>query len=144
MIDGLRVNDNVYDSVMMGETFPLDIDLVDRIEIVRGPGSSVYGGNAMFGVINVITRSGRDLDGVELSAGAASRRTVNGRFSVGRASGNMEWMASASHGNSSGGSYVFPDIAPGVTTANQADAENWKRFFGKLSVRRLACQPYLR
>jgi iron complex outermembrane receptor protein len=134
MIDGMRVNDNVYDSVMMGETFPLDIDLVDRVEIVRGPGSSIYGGNAMFGVINVITRAGRDLDGVELDAGAASGRTFDGRVSMGRASGKLEWMVSASHGNSSGGTYQFPDIAPGVTTTRQTDAESWKRFFGKLSA----------
>jgi iron complex outermembrane receptor protein len=134
MIDGMRVNDNVYDSVMMGETFPLDIDLVERIEIVRGPGSSIYGGNAMFGVINVITRSGRDLDGFEFDGGAASRRTFDGRISMGRASGKSEWLVSASQGNSSGGSYQFPDIAPGITTTRQTDAESWKRFFAKLSV----------
>ncbi len=134
MIDGMRVNDNVYDSVMLGETFPLDIDLVERIEIVRGPGSSIYGGNAMFGVIHVITRSGRDLDGFEIDGGAASRRTFDGRISMGRASGKSEWLVSASHGNSGGGSYQFPDIAPGITTTRQTDAESWKRFFGKLSV----------
>jgi outer membrane receptor protein involved in Fe transport len=134
MIDGMRVNDNVYDSAMLGETFPLDIDLVERIEIVRGPGSSIYGGNAMFGVINVITRSGRDLDGLEFDAGTASRRTFDGRISMGRASGKSEWLVSASHGNSSGGSYQFPDIAAGVTTTTQTDAESWQRFFGKLSI----------
>ena len=82
MIDGERVNDSFYDSVMMGETIPLDIDLVERIEIVRGPGSAIYGGNAMFGVINVITRSGRDLDGTELATGAASHQTYDGRARV--------------------------------------------------------------
>lgn len=134
MIDGVRVNDSVYDSVMMGETFPLDIELVDRVEIVRGPGSAIYGGNAMFGVINVITRSGRDLDGTELAAGAASRKTYDGRVSAGKAVGDVEWLLSASHGNSSGGSYQFNDIAPGASTIPQADAEHWQRLFGKLSV----------
>ena len=134
MIDGVRVNDSVYDSVMMGETFPLDIDLVSRIEIVRGPGSVMYGGNAMFGVINVITRSGRDFDGTEVAAGAASRQTYDGRISGGRAEGNMEWLLSASKGNSGGGSYQFNDIAPGAWTSPRTDAENWERVFGKLSV----------
>jgi len=134
MIDGERVNDSFYDGVMMGETFPLDIGLVDRIEIVRGPGSAIYGGNAMFGVINVITRSGRDMDGTELAAGAASHHTYDGRVSTGRAFSNVEWLLSASKGNSGGGNYQFNDIAPGAWTSSQTDAENWQRLFGKLSV----------
>ena len=134
MIDGERVNDSFYDSVMMGETIPLDIDLVERIEIVRGPGSAIYGGNAMFGVINVITRSGRDLDGTELATGAASHQTYDGRASAGRAVGDVEWLLSASKGNSGGGSYQFNDIAPGAWTSPRTDAENWQRLFGKLSV----------
>ncbi len=134
MIDGVRVNDGLYDSAMMGETFPLDLDLVERIEIIRGPGSSIYGGNAMFGVINLITRSGRDLDGTEVGVGAASRQTYDGRVSAGRAEGDREWLISATKANSGGGSYEFSDIQPGVMTSNQTDAENWQRIFGKLSV----------
>jgi iron complex outermembrane receptor protein len=56
MIDGHRLNDNIYDQAQIGSEFPLDIDLIDRIEIVRGPGSSLYGTSAFFSVINVITR----------------------------------------------------------------------------------------
>ncbi len=93
----------------------------------------MYGGNAMFGVINVITRSGRNVDGTELGVGAASRKTYDGRVTEGQAVGDKEWLVSASKGNSSGGSYEFADIAPGVKTVNNADAENWQRLFGKLS-----------
>jgi iron complex outermembrane receptor protein len=134
MIDGVRVNDGLFDSTMMGETFPLDLDLVERIEIIRGPGSSIYGGNAMFGVINLITRSGRDLDGTEVGVGVASRQTYDGRVSAGHAEGNREWLLSATKANSGGGSYEFSDIKPGVTTSNQTDAENWQRVFGKMSI----------
>ena len=133
-IDGVRVNDSFFDSVMMGETFPLDLDLIDRIEIIRGPGSSLYGGNAMFGVINLITRSGRDFDGTETGIGAASRNTYDGRVSAGRAEGNREWLISATKAHSGGGSYEFADIAPGAMTSNKTDAESWKRVFGKISV----------
>jgi iron complex outermembrane receptor protein len=75
LVDGMRVNDNIYDSVMAGETFPIDLDLVERIEIVRGPGASIYGGNALFGVVNIILRSGASFDGAELAADAGSGRT---------------------------------------------------------------------
>src|SRR6266699_2834590 len=56
LIDGLRTNNNVYEQAMLGTEFPLDVDLIERVEIVRGPSSSLYGTSAFFAVINVITR----------------------------------------------------------------------------------------
>ena len=56
LINGHRVNENIYDSALIGTEFPLDLDLIDRVEIVHGPSSSMYGTNAELGVVNVITR----------------------------------------------------------------------------------------
>jgi len=56
LINGQRLNDNVYNSAQVGTEFPLDIDLIERIEIVRGPSSSLYGASAFLAVINVITK----------------------------------------------------------------------------------------
>src|SRR5688572_2228394 len=56
LIDGNRVNDNLYDMAFIGSEAPIDIDLVERIEFIPGQGSPVYGANAFFGVINVVTR----------------------------------------------------------------------------------------
>lgn len=57
-IDGMQVNDNIYQQVgLAGDEFPLDVDLIDRVEFVSGPGSVVYGNNAFLGVVNVVTRS---------------------------------------------------------------------------------------
>jgi outer membrane receptor protein involved in Fe transport len=64
-IDGNRVNDAVYDQAYIGRDFPLDMDLVERIEFIPGPGGAVYGQNAMFGVINIVTRDGSSVNGVE-------------------------------------------------------------------------------
>lgn len=36
--------------------FPIPTDAIDRIEVIRGPGSSIYGGNAIYGVVNIITK----------------------------------------------------------------------------------------
>jgi iron complex outermembrane receptor protein len=66
-INGNRVNDPIYDGGPAGREFPLDMDLVERIEFIPGPGGAVYGQNAMFGVVNVITRSGASLDGSEVA-----------------------------------------------------------------------------
>jgi iron complex outermembrane receptor protein len=53
LIDGHRLNDNIGDTVLAGNEFPLDIDLIDRVEVVRGPGSALYGSNALFAVVSV-------------------------------------------------------------------------------------------
>jgi iron complex outermembrane receptor protein len=53
LLDGHRLNDNIYDSAMLGTEFILDIDLIERVEISRGPGSSLYGNNAFFAVVKL-------------------------------------------------------------------------------------------
>jgi iron complex outermembrane receptor protein len=134
LVDGMRVNDNVFDSVMAGEEFPLDLDLVERIEIVRGPGSSIYGGNAMFGVVNLILRSGASFNGVELAADAGSQRTGRLRASAGKRHGEVEWLVSASGLDARGGQYEFPDVASGTRSPDGADAERQQRLLARLRV----------
>lgn len=56
LIDGQRNNDNIYQQAVIGGEGWLDMAMVERIEYIPGPGSAIYGSNAMFGVINVITR----------------------------------------------------------------------------------------
>jgi outer membrane receptor protein involved in Fe transport len=67
-INGNRVNDATFDTGPLGRQFPLDIDLIERIEFIPGPGGAVYGQNAMLGVVNVVTRTGAAVGGAELSA----------------------------------------------------------------------------
>jgi outer membrane receptor for ferrienterochelin and colicins len=84
LIDGIRINDAVYDQAGVGNDFPLDVDLIERVEIIRGPSQSLYGSNAFFGVINVVTKGGRALGGAELSGEGGSLATYKGRASYGR------------------------------------------------------------
>ena len=67
-INGNRINDPTFDQGQFDHAFPVDVDLIERIEFIPGPGGSVYGQNAMFGVVNVITRTGADIRGTELVA----------------------------------------------------------------------------
>ncbi|MGA8541516.1 MAG: TonB-dependent receptor plug domain-containing protein, partial [Terriglobales bacterium] len=53
LIDGHRVNNTVLGQAMLGNEFLVDVDMIERVEIVRGPSSSLYGANAFFAVINV-------------------------------------------------------------------------------------------
>jgi iron complex outermembrane receptor protein len=134
LVDGLRVNDNVYDAAAVGTEFVMDADLIDRIEIVRGPSSSVYGGNAFFGVINVITKSGAAIGGAELGATATSfdgrglRATYGNRLS----NGASLLVSGSGYRNAGDDSLAFPDD-PATAGANVADTdeENRQRFFAK-------------
>src|SRR3989454_11782951 len=83
LLDGHRINDNVYDQASVGTEALIEVDAIERIEIIRGPSSSLYGTNAFLAVINVITRSGRDLKGTEVAATGGSYSTGEARMSYG-------------------------------------------------------------
>ena len=89
------------------------MDLIDRVEIIRGPGSSLYGDNAVLAVINVITRRGRDFNGAEMSGAYGSYDTYTGRFSYGnRWTNGLEFALSGTYLNSAGDDGVyFPEFA---------------------------------
>lgn len=57
LLDGQPMNDNYIWSSYVGTDGRMDIDDLDRIEVIRGPGSVLYGSSAFFGVINLVTRS---------------------------------------------------------------------------------------
>ena len=50
LIDGHRVNENIFGSALIGTEGTLDVDLIERVEVIRGPSSSLYGTNAFLGV----------------------------------------------------------------------------------------------
>lgn len=139
LINGHRVNDNIFEAATVGAGFLLDVDLIDRVEIVRGPSSSLYGANAFFGIINVITKRGRDLQGIETSAAAGSQDTYRGRLSFGnRSSAGLEALISGSWHESQGDEDIFfaeyDDPATNNGLAEDVDKDQFKSFFGQFSL----------
>ena len=65
LLDGQEMNETLYSTLQLGHELPAD--QIQSIEIVRGPGSARYGGNAELAVINVKTRNAQDLNGVSAS-----------------------------------------------------------------------------
>jgi len=57
MVDGIRQNEPMFNSVFIGELV-VDTDLIERVEIIRGPGHTLYGANALMAVINIVTKRG--------------------------------------------------------------------------------------
>ena len=135
LIDGIRTNDNIFDGAYVGQELPLDADLIERVEISRGPGSAVYGNDAFFAVIDIVTKSGADLAGGELHAGVASFGSYEGRASYGRklASG-ASFVASASLLDSGGQTLSFPEFGEaGLGTVAGGDGERAHRVFASFS-----------
>src|SRR6266704_6606531 len=52
LLDGHRLNDNVYDQAAIGTESFIDVGAIERIEIIRGPSSSLYGANAVLAAVN--------------------------------------------------------------------------------------------
>lgn len=101
MIDGRPMPFNLAGSFNL-ET--LALDNVERVEVLRGPAASLYGGRTMGGVINVITRSGRGLEKPETTAyfEAGSYGTFREGISTLGSAGDLDWAFEASHSDIQG------------------------------------------
>ena len=144
LIDGHRFNDNIYDTASIGTEFLVDVDLIERVEVVRGPSSSLYGSNAFFGVINVITKKGRDLKGLEASGEVGSLDTLKGRVSYGAHQNGIEALVSATAFRSRGEkSLYYPEYDDPATNngyAEQKDGDRNYSLFSTLSFGKLTLQ----
>ena len=144
LIDGHRVNDNLYDSALIGSEFPLDLELVDRIEIVRGPSSSLYGTNAVLAVVNVITRHPSEPATVEVSGSESSFLGREGRITGLFQKGGLYGVVSGSLFASRGASPLyFPEFDTPETNNGLAidiDGERYVHTFADLEYGNLRLQ----
>jgi iron complex outermembrane receptor protein len=114
MIDGYNVNDSFNNQIFIGKDGLIDVELIDRVEFIPGPGSTSYGNNAFLGVINVITKRGRDVNGglVGIGFGSESANQRTQRFSYGKQLENgAEYLVSASRYEDQGRSLRFPELS---------------------------------
>lgn len=81
MMDGQPFNELLYQTVAVGNRFP--VDAIERIEIIRGPGSAIYGGSAEYGVINIITKAAETLNGVAVYGTGGLHANATGRTNAG-------------------------------------------------------------
>ena len=135
LVDGFRINDGVYNAGAIDLEFPIDVDLIDRVEIARGPSSSLYGTSAFFGVVNIITKTGRQLGGAQLAGSLGSFSTGDGRVTYGdRFTNGVDLIMSGTLTDSGGQDLFFSeflDVNGGI--AEGADYERARSVFGKLS-----------
>jgi len=81
LLDGVPIYDGIYTHAWTDEYVPLEN--VRQVEIIKGPGSAIYGTNAFAGVINIVTYEADDLEGGYVRAVAGSAARFGGAFVMG-------------------------------------------------------------
>lgn len=66
LVDGHKFNDYLYGQAPVDEDLPVDLQDIDHIEVVKGPGSALWGSEALLCVINCITKTAADMEGAQI------------------------------------------------------------------------------
>jgi iron complex outermembrane recepter protein len=115
LVDGRSTYTNLFSGVFW-EAHDIPFDTIDRIEVIRGPGATVWGANAVNGVVNIITKSARDTQGVQVLTGGGSTEHAFVNALAGRAVGSSSWVRL----NAS-----FADRSNGWAPRGQQAYDNW-------------------
>jgi iron complex outermembrane receptor protein len=114
LIDGRSIYNRAFSGVFWdAELVP--VEDIDRVEVIRGPGTSMWGANAVNGVINIVTRTTEDTEGGRLRVGAASNGGVSGYASWGAAAGDTRYRLYTQ----------WADAGHSVTPAGDSAGDTW-------------------
>lgn len=147
LLNGHTMNENVYGSASVGTEFGLGLELIERLEIVRGPGSALYGTSAMFAVINIITKTGKARDGFMVGAETGSYARRRGVAGFGKELKNgMELFVSGQWAEVKGQNLYFQEYDTPSTNngvANDLDKDKFYGLFTTITYRDFSLQGML-
>jgi iron complex outermembrane receptor protein len=102
MIDGHRLNESYTGSAFANLFHDLPVENIKQIEIIKGPGSALYGANAFVAVINIVTKDADDTDGVKITAEGGSFGTKRANILGGKSLGEIEISGAIDYLNTDG------------------------------------------
>ena len=121
LLDGRRLNQPVDDSSYLGTEEFVDLEALERVEVIRGPGSTLYGTNAFYAVVNLVTRTGASARGGEAQLSGGSFETGQASLSGGtRTAAGLDIFASASGYTSRGPDLYYPEFDTPETNNGRA------------------------
>lgn len=121
LIDGIKLEDAQTGHHTLNAALPLE--LIERIEIVKGPAARVYGQNAFTGAINIVTKSKFD-DAMDLRFSGGSFEQINGGFTAYKSGQNSSHMVHASRYTSRGYRYNTDYDQSNYTLKSSFDTQN--------------------
>lgn len=126
LLDGRTIYLDFFGFVMW-DFLPINVSEIKQIEVVRGPGSAIWGANAVTGVINVITRRPREMEGTSVVLGGGEHGTLFGNMT--HAGAQDRWSYKLSAGYYQQDPYERPSgLIPGTHTPYpQFDNEGTKQ-----------------
>ena len=101
LVDGRQIYDSLFGGTVWGH-WPFQMEDIERIEVIRGPGGVTWGANAVNGVINIITKDPGDQLGLTMSSRGGSRGTLGQRVAYGFRDGKLRVRVSAEYESSDG------------------------------------------
>src|SRR5580698_2362679 len=108
MVNGHNMADNIFDFMLFfGNGFPIPMNLIKQIEIIRGPSSALYGSNAIFATINIITKSPDEAGPLTLTADTGSFGEKKGQIVETASFGGAKFLLSGTAYNNTGQSPLF-------------------------------------
>lgn len=138
LLDGTRLNDNIYDAGIIGSDFFIDPQLIERVEYSPGSGSALYGNNAFLGVVNIITKRGNQLQGAQLALTGDNQyhSTVSLSYGLRDDNGHEGWLA-LSKGDRRHIDFTDQQTEPWLWQQKQLNADHTDKLSGSYRYRRL-------
>jgi iron complex outermembrane receptor protein len=130
MVDGHIFNEVVYGSAFLGNELGINMKNVEKIEIVRGPGASVYGSGALLNIVNIIMKKGSRTNGVQLSAGTGSFGKNEFLANFGKKIKDIDISVSGITGFSEGENFYYPELDASETNNGISEGMDWEKYSG--------------
>jgi outer membrane receptor for ferrienterochelin and colicins len=124
LVDGSPVNEPWSQYVDTSWALPVHLDDVARVEVIRGPVSSIYGTNAFLGIINIVTLEADKAPRAYGRAGFASYGNYEGNAGFGYGSLNRQVRGTFSFLERGGETIVYPELQKDGTSADGLEAVN--------------------
>lgn len=136
LYDGHVLNDNIYTTPFLHNEFPISINSIERIEVIQGPGSVMYGTGAMFAVINIIPKKGKSIDGINIQTKIGSWGTKDIALNYGQEINSVDINLSFRYGENNGNKHrydKFVDTTLNYKRNSHSDPEDYINFTGKVA-----------
>lgn len=131
LLDGHVLNESYYGSTYFDKELAINMASIECIEVVRGPGSVLYGAGAVFAVINIITKKGNRIDGADVAIEGGSVKRYDAAVMIGkRINNDLEYSVSGTLGDSRGEDIFYPEYFNPPSTYGISKNLDWEKYYG--------------